>query len=92
MEPSQEIIKWLFQQGVLGVVLVLVLIDYRRMYNQLVKKLEADNGRLDALVQDNTKSNVELQMAIEQNTKVIEELNPRPRWPERRDGDRRQVP
>ncbi len=89
MEPNQEVFKWLFQQGVLGVVLILVLIDYRRMYNQLVKKLEADNGRLDALVTDNTRASVELRSAIEENTKVIEELNPRPRWPERRDGERR---
>lgn len=86
---QQEILKWLFQQGVLGVVLVLVLIEYRRLYNQVVTKLEKDNSTLTAIVTENTKSSTELQGSVEQLTRVIEELNPREKWPERRSTERR---
>jgi hypothetical protein len=72
--------QWLFQQGVLGVVLVLVLIDYRRMYRQLVKKLEYENGTLTEMVRENTASNTELRNSVENLSTVIEELNPRKKW------------
>lgn len=88
-QSTQEIVKWLFQQGVLGVVLLLVLFDYRRMYNQLVKKLESENGALTTLVSENTTAVTELKISVEHQTRVIEELNPRQPWPDRRGTERR---
>jgi hypothetical protein len=80
--PLGELAQWLVQQGVLGLVLVLVLIDYRRMYNDVVVKLKEENVTLHVLLEKNTVSQIELRATVARLVDVIEELNPRTKWRE----------
>ena len=77
MEFNPETWKWLAQQGVLGVVLLLILIDYKRTYQRLVQKLEEDKGHLLVVVKENTTSNLELREECRRWSRVTEEAFPR---------------
>jgi len=81
---SPETWKWLITQGALAIVLVLVLIDRKRnfqqreqIYDQLLQKLEGDRALLVAVVKDNTASNIELREECRRWSRVTEEAFPR---------------
>ena len=71
--------QWLAQQGVLGVVLLLVLLDYKRTYQRLITKLEEDKGTLLRTVVDNTEATIELRASVDRWARVVEESYPRGR-------------
>lgn len=77
-----SLLQWLFQQGALGIVLILVLMDYRRQYRYWVLKLEKENGMLTELLRNSVASNVGLEARVGDLVEVIRELNPRERWKE----------
>ena len=76
-EFTPETLKWLANQGPIAVVLLLVLIDYKRTYQRLITKLEEDKGALLAVVKDNTESNTELRASVERWARVTEDAFPR---------------
>ena len=81
MTPTEtSLLQWLFQQGALGIVLILVLLDYRRQYRQWVAKLEKENGTLTDLLRSSVASNIALESQVQDLVNVIRELNPRKRW------------
>lgn len=84
VEFNPETWKWLAQQGVLGIVLLLVLVDYKRTYQRLVAKLDEDKEQLKAfntnlmnVLKENTESNTELRTSVERWSRVTEEAFPR---------------